>query len=118
MLITGGVFQLPHVAGPVILLESRERPVVNPVDASANAVGVFAEKVLDERRNVLSAFAQRGQVDRDDVQPVEQVLLEPALGHHLAQVAVGGGDDPDVHLFGALGAERLELALLQHAQQL
>ena len=54
----------------------------------------------------------------NDVQPVEQILLELAVGDQLPQVAVGGGDDADVDLLGALGAERLELALLQHAQQL
>ena len=59
-----------------------------------------------------------GQLDRDDVEPVEEVLLEPAVGHHLPEVAVGGGDDAHVDALGPLGAERLELALLQHAQQL
>src|SRR5690606_7032352 len=52
------------------------------------------------------------------VEAVVQVLLEPPLGHQLPQVAVGGRDYPDVDLDRALGTERLELALLQYAQQL
>jgi hypothetical protein len=34
------------------------------------------------------------------------------------QVAVRSGDDPHVHLDGAVAADSLELALLKHAQQL
>ena len=59
-----------------------------------------------------------GNLDRDDVEAVEQIFLELAVGDHLPQIAVGGGDDAHVDLLGPLGAERLELALLQHAQQL
>ena len=54
----------------------------------------------------------------DDVQPVEQVLAERALRDHVAQVAVGGGDDPHVDATaGAIGADLLQLARLQEPQQ-
>ena len=56
--------------------------------------------------------------DRHDVQPVEQIVLEPPLVHELAQVAVGRRDHADVHLLGPFRAERLDFALLQDAQQL
>ena len=39
-----------------------------------------------------------GSVNRDDVDPVEQVLAEPALGDRLGQVLVGRRDDADVGL--------------------
>src|SRR5436190_1232586 len=64
------------------------------------------------------SLAQRGNDDRDDVEPVEQIFLELAVGDHLTDVAVGGRDDAQVDALGPLGAERLELALLQHTQQL
>ena len=54
----------------------------------------------------------------DDVQPVEQVLAEPALLHHLPQVDVGRGDDPHVDLDRLHAAQAHELALLHDAQQL
>ena len=34
------------------------------------------------------------------------------------EIAVGGGDDADIHLDGAVAADAFEFALLQHAQQL
>ena len=59
-----------------------------------------------------------GSLDGEDVQPVIEVFAEAALGHLLGQIAVGGRDDAHVDLDRALGADRIDLALLQRAQQL
>ena len=61
--------------------------------------------------------AQRREVDLDDAQPVVEVLAESPLGDELLQVAVRRRDDPDVDLLGVGGAERTDLAVLEHAQQ-
>ena len=74
------------------------------------ALGEFGDRFGD--------LAQRRDVDGDDVQAVVQVFAEGALAAHLAQVAVGGGDDPDVGPHRSLAAQRIELAFLDHAQQL
>ena len=58
--------------------------------------GVAGEEVVRERQHVLAALAQRRQLDRDDVQPEEEVLAEAAGGHLVAQHAVRRGDDPHV----------------------
>ena len=89
-----------------------------PSIALAGAAGVAADEVLDQQRNVLAPLAERRHRDRNDVQTVVQILLEPAVADELAQVAVGRGDHAHVDLNRPLGPERLELALLQHAQQL
>ena len=77
-----------------------------------------ARKWRVELGNVLGAFAQRRHRDREHVQPVEQVLAETAVLHVGDQVAVGGGDEPHVDLDRLLGADRLDLALLDGAKQL
>jgi hypothetical protein len=41
-------------------------------------VGVDAEEVVGEQRDVLEAVAQRRDADRDDVDAIEQVLAEAA----------------------------------------
>ncbi len=51
---------------------------------------------MDEKRQIALAFAQRRQPDRVDVEPIIQVAAELAGGDHGLQIAVGGGDDPDV----------------------
>ena len=70
-----------------------------------------------QQRDVFAALAQGRQRDRDDVEPVVQVLAEPAVFHELLEVGVARGDDACVELDGARFADALELALLQRAQQ-
>ena len=48
----------------------------------------FWKKWLDERRNVALSLAQRRQHDRDHVQPVIQILAEPAFLHQLRRSAL------------------------------
>ena len=49
-----------------------------------------------QRANILLAFPQWREVDRDDVQTIVQVLAEPALRDHRHQVAVGRRDNAHV----------------------
>jgi hypothetical protein len=68
------------------------------------------------QRQQVAAFAQRRQAHGQAVEAVVQVLAE-GLVDHLAQVAVGGADDGHVHRHALGAAQRRDLALLQHAQQ-
>jgi hypothetical protein len=74
--------------------------------------------VLDQHRDVFAPFAQGRNRDGDHIQAVVQILLELAAAHELPQIAIGRSDDAHVDLLRTLRAERLELAILQHAQQL
>jgi len=63
-------------------------------------------------------FAQRRHLDRDDVEPVVEVLAEmPGLDHR-RQVAIGRRDQPHVDPQRSRAAQALELVLLQDAQDL
>ena len=72
----------------------------------------------DEERDVLAPLPQRRQPDGEDAQAVVEVLAEAAVRHGPLEVAVGGGDDPHVHLAGPAGADALELAVLEDAEEL
>ena len=74
--------------------------------------------MLRERRDVLHAGAQGRQHDRDDVDPVEEVLAEDSLCDELGQVLVGGGDDPHVHARFVVPADLADDLLLDRAQEL
>ncbi len=73
--------------------------------------------MVRQRGQVLAPLAQRRERDLDHAQPVVEVLAEAADLHELAQVAVGGRDDAHVHAPRLRGAERADLAVLEHAQQ-
>src|SRR5205823_4956224 len=78
----------------------------------------LGDEVTDQRRNIVAPIAQRGGREGDDMEAVVEVLPELPGRDQRGQVAVGGGDDPDVDVDGALTADPLEFALLQDPEQL
>ena len=79
---------------------------------------MLAEKVVRELEDVLPALAQRRQVDREALDPVEEVQTETSAVDLGLEIPVGGGDEADVRLARLVGADALVLAFLEHAQQL
>ena len=111
------VLELAHVPRPVVgeqprQGQPRDRPARQP------ALGQLLEEVLHEQRDVLEPVAERGQLDREDVEPVVQVLAEPAGGDGLGEVDVRRGDDPAIGLDRLGAADALEPPVLEHAQEL
>src|SRR5437016_7795896 len=112
------VGQLAHVPRPRVAREDLQDV---RRDAGHRAPGLLVERrdeVAGGRLDVVRPAAQRRQVDGADVQAVVQVVAERALPHHVGEIAVGGGDDPDVDADRVGGADALDLAVLEHAQQL
>ena len=67
---------------------------------------------------VLFPLAQRGQPDDNGVQAIEQILTK-ATGRDLGrEIGVRCGQHADVHVANARRADPLDLAGLQHPQQL
>ena len=73
------VLQLADVARPVVFLQRRQRPRLDVGHVAVVLLVVEVEEVRDQLGDVLAPLAQRRQVDRHDVEPVVQVLAEPAL---------------------------------------
>src|SRR5512135_226499 len=112
------VLELADVPRPVVVAEQAHRIGVDPPHLAPVLLGVAPQEEIDQERDVLTPLAQGGQVDRDDVEAIVQVLAEPAGVDLVEQVAVGRGDDPGIDLDGTDVADALELALLQDAEQL
>ncbi len=68
--------------------------------------------------HVAATLPQRRDGHRHDREPEIEVLAEPAFGHLDAQLAVGRGNQPDVGMEGDGAADALELARLEHAEDL
>src|SRR5262249_12026779 len=85
---------------------------------AAMACGEHPQHVIDQRLDVFRAIAERGQLERDDVQAEEEILAEPPRAHLGRKGAVRRGDDADVDGLLALTAESLEAMLLEEAQEL
>ena len=76
------------------------------------------EEVLGEQRDVVTALAQRRQVERDDVQAVVEIAAEVSGANLLVEVAVRRRDDARVDRNRLGRADGNHFALLQHAEQL
>ena len=72
--------------------------------------------MVDQRRNVFAALGQRGDRNRNDVEPVEQVLTEPALGNLALEVTRGGGYHPHIDADLTVPADADEGLFGQHAE--
>ena len=117
-----GRLQLPDVAGPRVPQQKVSCSGRKGLLLDTGLVGELAvrrgQKVIHERRQVARALTEGRQSDHAGGEPVVQVLAEPAGRHLGAQVAVRGGDDPDVDGDRAIGPQPADGPLLHHAQEL
>ena len=112
------VLELAHVTGPRVGQEALEDLRGEAHGLPVVLARVLQAEVLGEGRDLLGPVAERGDEDIDDVEAVVEVLAKGPLGHRLFEVLVGGGDDADVDLDVAVGAQPRELAVLEHLQEL
>ena len=98
--------QFAHVARPVVVHQQAHRALGDLAhglpSSSLNTLRKWkASAGMSSRRS-----RSGGDVDREDVDAVEEILAERARGHHRLQVLVGRGDQPDVGGLGAGVADR------------
>src|SRR5690606_24939769 len=92
--------QLAYVAGVVVGLEFLQRPQRHRGHRYPQTTGPADDEVLDQRRDIGTPNAQRGDVQRHDTQTIKQVAAKPARVHLTLQVAVRGRDHPYVYAPG------------------
>src|SRR5436190_5182085 len=112
------VAQLAHVPVPRSLLEHVERLGSEEHRALAVVLGKEAQEVAREELDVALALAQRGHVDADDAQAVEEIAAEAAVADHLLEIAVAGRDEARVEVDGRGAADAHEAPLLEDPQEL
>jgi hypothetical protein len=83
-------------------------------EASADPV----HERLYQKRDVFPALAQGRQVQRRYAQPVEKVLPEVPVRRHLTEIAICGGDDPNIDFAWAVFTDDVHLIFLHHSQNL
>ena len=113
------VGQLPHIARPRIALAQRHRFVVNLRRGATHAARVLLDEVLAPGAGCPRGARGAAAASRDHVEPVVEVLAEVALARSSAR---GRGSwrrrRARPPLMGSLPPTRLELPLLEHAQEL
>src|ERR1044072_9324054 len=111
------MLKLADVAVPGVGFEQLLRPL-RDAQAPTRLPAELLDEVLDQLGDVFTALAERGQLDGDDRDTIEEVFAEAALLAHRREVAIGGRDDARVHsgFFGS--ADGSDFTFLQHTQEL
>ena len=112
------VLQFADVAGPVVGLKHGQAAVGNAAGADAMFSGEPGHELLGQERDILHVVAQRRHVDGDDIEAEIKVLPEFLALDRIFQTAVGGGEDADIDLDGAVASDALKFAFLQDAEEL
>src|SRR5437764_822387 len=74
--------------------------------------------MLGQQSYIVTALAKGGNVNGEDRQPIVKILAKRLLLGGGFQIAIGGGDDSNLHNGFRVGAEPLDAAAFQRAQQL
>src|SRR5271168_2722507 len=112
------VLQLTHVAGPLVIRQLPQLPMRQHRTDSMETAAVCLKEGHREDRNVGLALAQRRHFDGKYVEPVVEILAELPGANRPLEVTIAGRDDADADAVGGVVADRFELALFQHPQQL
>ncbi|MBA7711270.1 hypothetical protein ES703_120226 [subsurface metagenome] len=83
----------------------------------AHLPGLLLHEVLHQGGDVVLSIPQGRDGDGKDLEPEVEVFAELPIPDHYLQVAVGGGDDPDIHLDRLRSTHPLNLLFLQNPQK-
>ncbi len=111
------IFQLPDVAGPVVLFQLAVRLGAEILFHSVfPAVTLY--KILGEAINVLLPLAQRRYLDHADIQPVKKVFPELTLVHQLAKGYVVCANHSHIDVSRGGSPHPIKGVFLKHPQKL
>src|SRR5262249_21861430 len=113
-----GVTKLTDVARLRVRLQETHRVSAHRPDAFPEFRVVCVHEVVDERRDVVGARAQRRQRDRQHVQAIVQVLAEAAFLHLVLEIAVRRRNNANIDANVGDAANSLERLFFQESQQL
>src|SRR4029077_208808 len=79
--------------------------------------GISFHQVLNQQRNVILPLAQRRDLNRENIKPVEKVLAECARAHSGFQVPVSRRYYADVDGNRLITPDPLQLSFLEYSQE-
>ena len=92
------VLQFSNVARPCVRLEEIQAPLIDSRYLFPGFAGKAIDEVFHEQRDVFFSLAKRRDFDWEHIQPIKEILAEPACGDGSLQVAICGRHDPNVDL--------------------
>src|SRR5882757_5333442 len=112
------VIEFPHVARPAVCEHGFQGTRLKAGGWLAIARGIAGKKVPGKHGDIFAAVTQWGKMNLDGVEAEQEIFAEAALGALLLQVGVGSREQTHIHSPGLRRANPLQVASLEHAQQL
>src|SRR4030095_5658510 len=112
------VLEFPHVPRPGVTGQSFQTPSTEPLNWLPDSSRKSAREESDEQSDIRRSLAQRRDVDRKDVQAVQQIGAKLSVADSVIEVPIRGRDDADTHADRLAAPNWFELLLLKDAQQL
>src|SRR4051794_7223535 len=112
------VAQLADVARPLVLLQRFDEVRFDRLHLLLFRLVQLLQEEVREERDVFETLAQRRDLDREDIQPVVEILAHLAVDDRLLRIAIRRGDDARFDVDLLVAADAPELAFFEHAQQL
>src|SRR5690242_9409134 len=83
------VFEFTNIAGPVVIFQSLQDGSGEAARFFVKGFGGALEEVMREERNVVATFAERREVEFDDVEAIVKIFAELPFLDHIEKRAVG-----------------------------
>src|ERR1700679_263728 len=112
------ITQFANIARPVVLLQRGERILGHLDMRTAILRAELLQKLLDEKRNIFLAIAQRRNEERNHIQPIEEVFTKVTASNLLLEVLVGGRDHTNIDVYRVRSADGKEPLFVERAQNL
>jgi hypothetical protein len=81
-------------------------------------LAIFYDQVVGKKQDILFSFPQRRHFQRQNIQPVEKIIPEPAGFHLFFNLFICRGNNPYICRDGFRAADAYNLRLLEHPLQL
>ena len=111
------VFKFTDIAGPRVTEKHIHSPIRNPQGAASEGGDEVIEEMVDQKRDVRTAFAQGRHVESEDVQAIVEILAEGVLTDGVFKIAVRGGEHPHVDEAGVFASHAGHFAVLEQTEQ-
>src|SRR5258705_1959532 len=111
------VLQFTNVSRPRILLHRFQRTLLDLANLLSHARRQPRREIIYQQRNIINAFAQRRNLNREDIQPIKKVHAKSTVVNFPFKIFVASCDDANVRLDRSVSPDAFKLSFLQHPQE-
>src|SRR6266704_757466 len=111
-----GVFQLAHIAGPGIILQCFNRFWIETLWRLSVSRREMLIEMIDKQRNVLCPLPERRNLERDYIEPKEEIAAKCSPIDLFFQLLVGRRNHAHTASNRRVASDRLESLLFERAQ--